>query len=80
MTKPNEYELIKFGEKGTCLYCCGNERYIFILISPDYKSKIFGSAGGIVVYRNLFLWYTQLKDNPNLRENKNMLLFNIFGR
>lgn len=27
MVEPNEYALIKFGERGTCLYRCGNERY-----------------------------------------------------
>lgn len=27
MIEPNEYDLIKFAERGTCLYRCGNERY-----------------------------------------------------
>ena len=46
MVEPNEYDLIKFGEKGTCLYRCGNERYLLVVKAPEYKSAIFGSAGG----------------------------------
>ena len=46
MVEPNEYALIKFGERGTCLYRCGNERYLLLVQAPDYKSKILGSAGG----------------------------------
>ncbi len=41
-----EYDLIKFPERGTCLYKCGNERYLLQVIAPDYKSKLFGNAGG----------------------------------
>ena len=44
--RPNEYDLIKFGEKGTCLFRCGNERYLLVVKAPEYKSVIFGSAGG----------------------------------
>ena len=46
MVEPNEYALIKFGERGTCLYRCGNERYLLLVQAPEYKSEIFGSAGG----------------------------------
>lgn len=46
MVEPNEYALIKFGERGTCLYRCGNERYLLLVKAPEYKSEIFGSAGG----------------------------------
>ena len=46
MVEPNEYGLIKFGERGTCLYRCGNERYLLIVQAPEYKAEIFGSAGG----------------------------------
>lgn len=46
MIEPNEYDLIKFGEKGTCLFRCGNERYLLVVKAPEYKSAIFGSAGG----------------------------------
>lgn len=42
----SEYELIKNPEKGTCLYKCGNERYLLQVKSPDYKSKLYGKAGG----------------------------------
>lgn len=46
MVEPNEYALIKFGERGTCLYRCGNERYLLLVQAPEYKSEIFESAGG----------------------------------
>ena len=46
MIEANEYDLIKFGEKGTCLFRCGNERYLLVVKAPEYKSAIFGSAGG----------------------------------
>lgn len=42
----SEYELIKQPERGTCLYRCGNERYLLQVIAPDYKSVLFGKAGG----------------------------------
>ena len=41
-----EYDLIKFPERGTCLYKCGNERYLLQVIAPEYKAKLFGNAGG----------------------------------
>ncbi len=44
--EPNEFELIKYPERGTCLYRCGNERYLLQVIAPDYKSALFGKAGG----------------------------------
>lgn len=44
--EPSEYELIKYPERGTCLYRCGNERYLLQVIAPDYKSALFGKAGG----------------------------------
>ena len=44
--EPNEFELIKYPERGTCLYRCGNERYLLQVIAPDYKSAMFGKAGG----------------------------------
>ena len=44
--EPSEFELIKYPERGTCLYRCGNERYLLQVIAPDYKSVIFGKAGG----------------------------------
>lgn len=46
MVEPTEYDLIKFGERGTCLYRCGNERYLLLVQAPEYKAEIFGSAGG----------------------------------
>ncbi len=44
--EPSEFELIKYPERGTCLYRCGNERYLLQVIAPDYKSALFGTAGG----------------------------------
>lgn len=42
----SEFDLIKNPEKGTCLYKCGNERYLLQVKSPEYKSKLYGKAGG----------------------------------
>jgi len=42
----SEFELIKYPERGTCLYRCGNERYLLQVIAPEYKQELFGSAGG----------------------------------
>ena len=42
----SEFELIKYPERGTCLYRCGNERYLLQVIAPEYKSANFGKAGG----------------------------------
>lgn len=44
--EPSEFELIKYPERGTCLYRCGNERYLLQVIAPAYKSALFGAAGG----------------------------------
>ena len=44
--EPSEFELIKYPERGTCLYRCGNERYLLQVIAPEYKAAIFGKAGG----------------------------------
>ena len=41
-----EYELIRYPERGTCLYRCGNERYLLQVIAPEYKAELFGKAGG----------------------------------
>ena len=42
----SEYELIRFPQRGVCLYKCGNERYLLQVIAPEYKKKLFGEAGG----------------------------------
>ncbi len=44
--EPSEFELIKYPERGTCLYRCGNERYLLQVTAPEYKCAIFGTAGG----------------------------------
>ena len=42
----SEFDLIKFPQRGVCLYKCGNERYNLMVHAPEYKEKLFGSAGG----------------------------------
>ena len=42
----SEFDLIKYPERGTCLYRCGNERYLLQVIAPDFKQEMFGKAGG----------------------------------
>jgi type IV secretory pathway VirB4 component len=42
----SEYNLIRYPQRGVCLYKCGNERYNLAVNAPPYKEKLFGSAGG----------------------------------
>ena len=42
----SEYTLIRYPQRGVCLYKCGNERYNLMVHAPEYKEKLFGSAGG----------------------------------
>ena len=42
----SEYELIKYPQRGTCLFKSGNERYHLNVVVPEYKAAIFGTAGG----------------------------------
>lgn len=42
----NEYDLISTSRRGTCLYKCGVERYHLEVRAPEYKEKLFGTAGG----------------------------------
>ncbi len=44
--QPCEFELIKSPERGRCLYRCGNERYLLLVQAPEYKARLFGTAGG----------------------------------
>ena len=44
--KEAEYTLYNSAERGTCLYRCGNERYLLKVIAPEYKQALFGEAGG----------------------------------
>lgn len=44
--EPNEFDLIRYPERGVCLYRCGNERYLLQVIAPEYKAALFGKAGG----------------------------------
>ncbi len=46
MVELNEYNLIRISSRGTCLYRCGNERYLLQVKAPEFKYKIFGNAGG----------------------------------
>ena len=41
-----EYNLIRFPQRGVCLFKCGNERYLLDVHAPAYKEALFGSAGG----------------------------------
>lgn len=42
----SEYNLIRFPQRGLCLYKCGIERYNLAVHAPLYKEKLFGKAGG----------------------------------
>ena len=42
----SEYELIRYPQRGVCLYKCGNERYLLEVHAPEYKERLFGKAGG----------------------------------
>lgn len=42
----SEYELIRYPQRGVCLYKCGNERYLLEVKAPAYKAALFGNAGG----------------------------------
>lgn len=42
----SEFELIRYPRQAVCLYKCGNERYLLKVIAPEYKSALFGTAGG----------------------------------
>lgn len=42
----SEFDLIKYPERGTCLFKCGNERYLLQVKAPEHKAKLFGDAGG----------------------------------
>lgn len=44
--EPAEFELIRYSQRGVCLYRCGNERYHLEVHAPSYKEKLFGKAGG----------------------------------
>lgn len=41
-----EYNLIRFPQRGVCLFICGNERYLLEVHAPAYKEALFGTAGG----------------------------------
>ncbi len=42
-----EYELIKYPQRGVCLFRCGNERFNLRVIAPPYKARLFGTEGGV---------------------------------
>lgn len=44
--EPSEYNLIRYPQRGVCLYKCGNERYNLMVQAPEHKAKLFGAAGG----------------------------------
>ena len=42
----SEYELVRHPQTGVCLYKCGSERFLLEVHAPEYKSALFGTAGG----------------------------------
>ena len=42
----SEFELIRYPQRGVCLYKCGNERYLLEAHAPPHKAELFGKAGG----------------------------------
>jgi type IV secretory pathway VirB4 component len=42
----SEFNLIRYPQRGVCLYKCGNERYNLMVKAPPYKAELFGAAGG----------------------------------
>ncbi len=42
----SEFELIRYPQRGVCLYKCGNERYLLEVHAPPHKAGLFGKAGG----------------------------------
>lgn len=42
----SEYNLIRYPQRGVCLYKCGNERYNLMVHAPEHKARLFGKAGG----------------------------------
>ena len=42
----SEFELIRYPQRGVCLYKCGNERYLLEVHAPSHKAELFGKAGG----------------------------------
>lgn len=42
----SEFNLIRYPQRGVCLYKCGNERYNLMVHAPAHKEKLFGKAGG----------------------------------
>ncbi len=42
----SEFSLIRYPERGSCLYRCVNERYLLQVHAPFTRKKLFGKAGG----------------------------------
>ena len=42
----SEFELIRYPQRGVCLYKCGNERSMLEVHAPPHKAELFGKAGG----------------------------------
>lgn len=42
----SEFELIRYPQRGVCLYKCGNERYLLEVHAPPHKAELFGKTGG----------------------------------
>ncbi len=44
--EPSEYDLVKYPERGNCVFRCGNERYNLQVRAPKHKAALFGAGGG----------------------------------
>lgn len=42
----SEFNLIRYPQRGVCLYKCGNERYCLCVHAPEHKAVLFGKSGG----------------------------------
>lgn len=42
----SEFNLIRYPQRGVCLYKCGNDRYCLCVKAPKHKADLFGTAGG----------------------------------
>lgn len=40
----SEYNLIRYPQRGVCLYKCGNERYNLMVHAPEHKARLFGKV------------------------------------
>ena len=51
----SEFELIRFSQRGICLYKCGNERYCLCVKAPEHKAALFRKCGRAVKWGCFFM-------------------------